>query len=332
MTPLPRTAAGDMPPPRSSAAGFTLIELMVAMSIGLVLIGGALYVYAQSSSSYRAADSISRLQETARFALDTLEPDLRLAGFWGLNSGPVEVPGDIVVRCTGTGAVVTDWALDVAAAVEARDDAFDLPCPAFRNDPQPGSDVLILRHAAPPGPAPTLPEADRVQLQANLQGGRLFADGLPPDLGADSRTFDVVVSAYYISRQSSFDPTRPSLRRLTLRPNRVIGEEEVIPGVENLQVQFGVDTTGDGSVNRYVDPDHPLLTPGAPGFVPGARTVAVRLWMLVAEPADDPAWRDERSYPTPDRDLGDIVPGGDYPAGSRRLPVSKTILLRNLEG
>ena len=66
----------------------TLIELTVAMAIGLFLIGGALYVYSQSKNTYRASDSLARLQESARFALDTLEPDIRLARYWGLNSEP----------------------------------------------------------------------------------------------------------------------------------------------------------------------------------------------------------------------------------------------------
>ena len=54
--------------------GMTLVELMVAMAIGLFLVGGALYVYSQSRSSYRSGDALARLQESARFALDTLEP------------------------------------------------------------------------------------------------------------------------------------------------------------------------------------------------------------------------------------------------------------------
>ena len=43
----------------------TLVELSVAMAIGLFLIGGALYVYSQSKNSYRAGDSLARLQESA---------------------------------------------------------------------------------------------------------------------------------------------------------------------------------------------------------------------------------------------------------------------------
>jgi type IV pilus assembly protein PilW len=311
--------------------GMTLVELMVAMAIGLFLVGGALFVYSQSKNTYRAGDSLARLQETARFAMDTLEPDVRLARYWGRNAKPgrITTPPGLTVTCDGTD--VTAWVLDLEAAVEARDDAYDLDCVSFRDDPRPDSDVLVVRHAEPwSGGTPTLPDAGRVQVRTNLTGGEAFNDGNPPDLGSDASTHNVVMNAYYVSRQSSFDESQPSLRRLTLRADGTVGEEEVIPGVENLQVQLGVDTDGDGDVDRYVDGDHPLVTPGAAGFDPDAQVAAVRIWMLVGTPADDQAWVDERLYPTPDADLGGLPAGtAEYPASNRRLEISKTIFLNN---
>lgn len=318
-------------PVQAGQQGMTLVELMVAMTIGLFLVGGALFVYSQSKNTYRAGDSLARLQETARFAMDTLEPDLRLARFWGRSASPGRIttaPG-IIVRCDGTD--VTDWALDLQGAVEVRDDTYDLDCASFRDDPRPGSDVLVVRHAEPwTGGAPPAGEAGRLQVSSNLRGGQVFNDGNPRDLGPDTSTHNVVINAYYVSQQSSFDPTLPSLRRLTLRADGTVGEEEVIPGVENLQVQLGMDTDRDGDVDRYVDGDHPLVTPGAAGFDAGARVAAVRLWMLVGTPADDQAWVDQRLYPTPDADLGDLAAGtAGYPASNRRIQISKTIFLNN---
>lgn len=311
--------------------GMTLVELTVAMAIGVFLIGGALYVYSQSRNSYRASDSLARLQESARFALDTLEPDIRLARYWGLTSEPARIDTTgIAVICDGADA--SPWALDLPAAVESRDDDFDLPgCDSFNDNPRTGSDVLIVRHADPwqAGVEPA-PDAARLQVQSTLAQGRLFADGVDPGLGADASINNVTINAYYVSNESSFDPDLPSLRRLVLGPNEEFDDEEVIPGIENLQVQLGVDTDRDGDVDRYVDGDHPLVTPGAAGFAPQGRVIAVRLWMLVGIPADDQAWIDEQAYATHDADLGDLVAGSpDYPAGFRRLQVSKTIFLNN---
>lgn len=312
--------------------GMTLVELMVAMAIGLFLVGGALYVYSQSKNTYRAGDSLARLQETARFAMDTLEPDVRLARFWGRNAKPARIvttaPG-LAITCDG--ADVTPWVLDVDEAVGVVDDTYNLDCASFRDDPRPDSDVLIVRHAEPwSGGIPTVPDAGRVQVRTNLESGQVFNDGNPPDLGPDATTYNVVMNAYYVSRQSSFDETQPSLRRLTLRADGTVGEEEVIPGVENLQVQLGMDTDGDGDVDRYVDGDHPLVDSDAAGFDADAQVVAVRIWMLVGTPADDQAWVDERLYATPDADLGDLPAGSaEYPASNRRLEISKTIFLNN---
>lgn len=310
--------------------GMTLVELTVAMAIGLFLIGGSLYVYSQSRNTYRSSDSLARLQESARFALDTIEPDIRLARYWGLNSEParINVPAGIAVTCDGADA---SWALDLAAAVQARDDTFDIPCPSFNDAPRAGSDVLIVRHAEPwQGGVPPGLVANRLQVQTTLAQGQLFTAAADPGLGADASTNNVTINAYYVSDESSFDATLPSLRRLTLGPNSEFDDQEVIPGVENLQVQLGVDTDRDGDVDRYVDGDHALVTPGAAGFAPDGQVIAVRLWMLVGIPADDPAWIDEQAYPTPDEDLGDLVAGSaDYPATSRRLQVSKTIYLNN---
>ena len=72
----------------------SLVELMIALVIGSILMIGAITVYTQSRSNYIVNESMARLQENARFAMDFLEPDLRLASFWGQTSRSnlVEVP------------------------------------------------------------------------------------------------------------------------------------------------------------------------------------------------------------------------------------------------
>jgi len=154
---------------RAQQLGMTLIELTVAMAIGLFLIGGALYVYSQSKNSYRAGDSLARLQESARFALDTIEPDIRLARYWGLNAEParITVPAGTTVTCNG---IAPDFdPLDLADVVRVRDDTYDLNCASFNDAPRAGSDVLILRHAEPwrAGIEPA-PDPQRLQVQTTL--------------------------------------------------------------------------------------------------------------------------------------------------------------------
>jgi prepilin-type N-terminal cleavage/methylation domain-containing protein len=61
--------------------GFTLVELMIGMTLGLVLIGGVVGLFLQSSQSFRVDENVARMQDQARFAMDQLTRDLRMAGF-----------------------------------------------------------------------------------------------------------------------------------------------------------------------------------------------------------------------------------------------------------
>ena len=82
-------------------SGVGLIELMVAMLIGLFLILGAVTVFNQSRNTYRTSESLARLHETARLAMDVVETDIRMANYWGMSNradfitnraGPSEAP------------------------------------------------------------------------------------------------------------------------------------------------------------------------------------------------------------------------------------------------
>lgn len=71
---------------QSFSRGFTLVELMVAMVLGLILTGGIINIYISSKQTYRMQDNQSRLQENGRFALNYLSKDLRMAGYMGCNN------------------------------------------------------------------------------------------------------------------------------------------------------------------------------------------------------------------------------------------------------
>jgi type IV pilus assembly protein PilW len=309
--------------------GMTLVEMMIAMLIGSILVAGAITVFVQSRANYRTADSIARLQDNLRFALDTLESDIRLARFWGLNNQPgrVRLPAGLQVSCTGAGVVAaTDLAFgNLVSGVEARDDVYNLPCTGTQ--PRGGSDVLILRHASA---RTTVPSVGQVQVESNPSGATLFDGDVAPGLDAPSEIRDVVFNAYYVG-QSGFDPQLPALRRLTLVDGGAAGQlqdQEVIPGVENLQVQFGLDSDDDMVVDRYVDSDNPLANPAA-----GMRVLAVRLWLMVRGENNEAGlgFTDNAVYLPPDADLAPIQPGvtPGFPAEFRRLAASKTIFLRN---
>ena len=78
---------------RAVQAGLTLVELMVAMALGLIVAGGVVAIFNSTSSSNRAQTQLARLQEEGRFAVTRLKQDLSMAnGQYCTNSGGVAKP------------------------------------------------------------------------------------------------------------------------------------------------------------------------------------------------------------------------------------------------
>jgi type IV pilus assembly protein PilW len=79
-----------MKPNRSKQQGLTLVELMIAMALGLVLIGGVTGVFIANQTTYRVNEALSNMQENARVAFQLMARDIRSAGFSGCtNNGSV---------------------------------------------------------------------------------------------------------------------------------------------------------------------------------------------------------------------------------------------------
>lgn len=67
----------------SPQAGFTLVELLVAMVIGLLVMVGAAQLFISSQQSFRFQSALADMQDTGRFAMDTLSHELRQADYSG---------------------------------------------------------------------------------------------------------------------------------------------------------------------------------------------------------------------------------------------------------
>ena len=311
-------------------SGMTLVELLVALAMGSFLMIGAVQVYNQSRQAFVINESIARVQETAQFAMDTIEADLRMASNWGLHSRALAVEGRSLIADpnplglpapAGCGA---DWVLDLARPLEGDNNAYALPCAAV-GGAQANSDVITTRRATV---AATVPQAGRLQIQSTRIQGELFADGaIPADFDpAESETHDLLVNSYYVAATSNLIPGVPTLRRKTLLGGAggpVIADQEVAPGVENIQLQLGVDVDEDNTVDRYINPGDAILDPADAAFIPGARVITARLWMVVRGVSPETGIQDNVNYQPGDVNLG------QYNDQFRRMMVSKTILLRN---
>lgn len=310
--------------------GFSLVELMVAMAIGLFLVGGAAWVYSSTRSIVVTNDALARLQENARFALSVIEPDIRHAGYWGRHTDAVTIVGRATDAAPLTVAVANDcandWAIDLERSVEGANGAHPGWACYAAADHQALSDVLALRHATgAPLPEGAPLDAGRIYVRTHESGrGELFIGGNAIPAIVDGQNNALVSRLYYVDSSSSVDDAIPSLQQVSLS---LVGgamnmqRREVMAGVEDMQVQFGIDSNGDNAVDTYVNPDNAA---GNPIF-------AVRVWLLVRSLRTENAtgrelgYSDEREYTYADRTF--TVPEPDK--GFRRLLVSRTIFLRN---
>lgn len=65
---------------RGRQSGFTIVELMIALVLSLVVVGGAISIYLNNQESFRTNDSLAKIQENTRFAFELLARDIREAG------------------------------------------------------------------------------------------------------------------------------------------------------------------------------------------------------------------------------------------------------------
>lgn len=323
-------------------SGLSLVELMVSLAIGLFLIAGVISVFGKTSDLYRTNESAARIQETARYALSTIETDLRMANNWGLTSSAdlienaptldpanlpaanpsYSLPAGLAAYATTISSCGSMWAIKLPAYIEASNNAYSLTCAAYNNNASAGADQLTVRHvtAIPMDDAQRLGSAGQIKIQTSRVQGTLFADTAIPVgyLSPTSETHALVTHGYYIDDDSDDAAGTPSLRRKSLAVSAggapEIQDEEVVPNVEDLQVELGVDLNGDQNADYFVSPDTAIPA--------GDEIVAMRVWLMVRAERPEVGFQDDRSYQYADRN---VTPNDGY----RRLLVSKTIALRN---
>ncbi len=365
---------------RPDQQGLSLIELMVAMTIGAVLIFGATQVFVNSRHAYGVNENVARMQETARYAMSVIEPDVRMSNYLGLLKGAGviggQAPQTVAAAAVAAGAAAnvcgTNFAVDLSTNLQGDNNRYFISptklagcdvlpdlvtAVAWPSNPVATADTLTVRRASVfdsvPGPA------GQLQVCTSRIAGRLISDGLAascpaavagqPEELAVQKLKSLIVDTYYISRNSQQQVGLPSLRRKTLTTAGgvpVFRDQEIIAGVEDMQVQFGIDPIGNtGVATRYVDPND--------ATVPAtAQIVSVRIWLLVRSDTYESGFTDDRIYQyadrlpaTPSGDLNSVAAIGSayQPAANpdasltgprhvRRLLISRTIQVRNALG
>lgn len=315
---------------------------MISLVLGAVVLVALLRAIGTASAALRSRDAMAETRERARFALASLEPDIQMAGFYGLSAHGADFgwlsAGDPASAAPGSalrqGAPPftaapeaahecgNNFALDLSAAIQASDDTygFGLPVRAGcrpNGGARAGADTLTIRRA---GSAVASPEAGHIQLLVDRSDERrrwLLADGeLPAGLALAAGLFqchDLEVRHYYIANDSVGQRGTPALRVKSL--TSVAGvpaylDTEVMPGIEDLQVRLQTDS-------GIYDPAH---------LPAGAQLRAVQIWLRVRAITPEPAFTDAHTYRYADVE---VTPAGAE-AHYRRLLVTRVIAVRNV--
>src|SRR5438046_6003558 len=237
-------------------AGVTLVELMVAMTIGLVMIIGATQVYVDSHTAYAVNETTARLQENARYAISVLEPDIRMSGYWGLTNvsdgiGGKALPTDAQLALGAPAASTCgfNFPLLLGFPVQGTTEPHAATC-AANSAAMTNADTITVRRAS----TITVPPASAsgpLRICSTRTSGVLVTDITGTFCqGVDTRIYNLIVNLYYVD-QSSSQAALPSLRGKALNgpaactaptaPLPCFQDTEIEPGVEDLQVQYGVE-------------------------------------------------------------------------------------------
>ena len=283
--------------PSRGQAGFGLVELMIAMTLGLVLLGGIGYVFIGSRGAFRTTDNLSRIQENARYALDVMSRDIRMAGYVGCGN-----IASMTVKTIANLPVSQHMTPDTALI------GYDDSGPS--GIPRAAGDVLSIMGAFSNGVNLTgnlIPNAN-IQVNGNPDGFKqgdvlVVANCTNADVfkvtnnpgssgtvtlnhvigtsntanrvgtyGSDAFVMRVDRYTYFIG-DTPISAARPVSVRALYRVGLDGAAEELVEHVHDMQFRYGLDTNSDGAVDSY------SATPGA-----WTQVVSVTVNLLMRSP------------------------------------------------
>ena len=272
--------------------GFSLIELMIAITLGLLILAGMLTIFVNTSAVRNEIERTNRQIENGRYAMELLRDDIQLAGFLGeidLPSVP-DYTGAIPDLCS-TSLLERTWPAGGSPGVirlhvqgannfdASSSTALD-SCPAIKSAVQSGTDVLLVRraktcYAGATGcdalttnkpylqisfcSAPTVASASTTKTHA-LAIRPAAGDYTPPEFvhmnnSAVGTACTVTASQRPYVVYMYFVGTDNILKRAELKYTGTATDltdvMSLAEGIENMQLDYGVDSNNDGNADSY---------------------------------------------------------------------------------
>lgn len=127
---------------QKAQSGLSLLELMISLTIGFMIIAAVGYLYLGSRQSFRTQDNLTTIQENARYALETMSHDIRMAGYLGCSNLNTITPNVISKDLNGA-------TLNMTTAVQVFPNAAGWAAPAgLTITRKPNTDVLRINEAS----------------------------------------------------------------------------------------------------------------------------------------------------------------------------------------
>ncbi len=313
--------------------GFSVVELMVALALSMTLAIAVVSVFTNNSYSFNQDENVSRMQDDARFALGEIAFDISMAGLWGDLHVPANVTPDanlaIVTDCgpagelnwmyraveAGTGESHSLMAIDNATNADAvgQHSCFD------GAELQEGTDIVSIKRVAGAEAVPL--NAGSVYLRSNGTVGLLYRAPFPAaptiPISAPMADWEFRPSIYYV-RQFANTPGDgiPTLCRKVLRgAGPTMMTECLATGIEDLQIEYGIDTSEDG---------HPNLFVTNPALADIQSVVSARIFLLARTTDIDTRYTNTKTYSI--SNAPDYEPGDSF----HRRVFSTTVSIQNI--
>lgn len=255
--------------------GLTLVELMVAMVVGLLLVIAMTAIFVNSSASRRELALSAEVIENGRYGLDILDRELSQTGFYGTLATPTGNTLNTLVDMCSTDPAV--WAGSLLNHVTGLNNAEVDPACLTRKE---GTDAIFIQRTSTcqVGEAECNAETDKqTYLQVSECGLEYNATPFVLDKGLKT-TFTLQTKAcdsaiktgkrrfvrrfYYIS-------TGSALSYVDITPNGLSTPVALVEDIEQMQFEYAVDSDGDGSIDSFSS------TPAN-----WADVIGVRVWLL----------------------------------------------------
>jgi type IV pilus assembly protein PilW len=270
--------------------GLSLIELLVAMVIGLVLMLAVTSIAMDSSRVQNELSKTSRQAENGRYAMQMLTREIQLAGFYGELADLPDPPGALPDPCdTAIAALETA----IILPIQGYDGGTSaIPACVQAAGHVAGTDVLVLRRTS------TIAETGGLDAaQIYLQSRSTWPPRLQNPPFAASPDWDAFpirrlrTDIYFIGD----DGTGPALSRLELNAGAIQSTAvfRLVDDIENLQLDYGIDRSGDGAPSAF---DLLPAYRAAPALDEWPDVVAVRVHLLARNPEPTLGYADEKSY------------------------------------